>query len=194
MNLKIIYPIPKSQSQFYRIFRIIMRYTFIIAALACAIVNICVKGKAWSIVVIWSLISLWQLLFSLKIMEFSIYSHATRITFYLSVLLILIDYLLAPGWARTVLPIVLFAYLLVMFILYFALRDKRDRHILSIFILGLFSMIAIPYSIDHFPITNWIAFSFSLASVVLFIILVIINFKNIIYEIKVRFKTNRIKK
>lgn len=191
MNIKVIYPLPKRQSKFYRTFRLIMFIIFVVAILSTTIVNLAVGGKAWSIIVIWSIISLWRLLFSLKIVEFSIYSHLSRIAFYLGILLILIDYFLAPGWAKTVLPIVLFAYLLTMFIVYLAMRDKRDRHILSIFILGLFCLISIPYSLDTWPINNWIAFAFSLASLIIFILMIIFNFKEIIYELKIRFKTNR---
>ena len=190
MKLKNIYPVPKRQANFYHNFRFIMRIVFAIAILACVIVNIAVGGKAWSIVVVWSIISVWRLLFSLKIVEFSIFSHATRITFYLVILLLLIDYFLAPGWAKTVIPIVLFGYLLIMFILFTALKDKKDRHYLSIFILGLFSLAFIPYSV-RFPVDDWIAFSFSIAIFVIFIVLLVINFKDIVYEIKVRLKTNR---
>ena len=190
MKLKNIYPIPKRQGNFYHKFRFIMRIIFAIAVLACVIVNLAVGGKAWSIVVVWSIISVWRLLFSLKIVEFSIFSHATRVTIYLIVLLLLIDYFLAPGWAKTVVPIVLFGYFLIMAILFYSLRDIKDRHYLSIFILGLISLAFIPYSV-RFPITDWIAFSFSVAILVIFIVLLVINFKDIVYEIKVRLKTNR---
>ena len=77
-----------------------------------------------------------------------------------------------------------------MFILFTALKDKKDRHYLSIFILGLFSLAFIPYSV-RFPVDDWIAFSFSIAIFVIFIVLLVINFKDIVYEIKVRLKTNR---
>lgn len=190
MKLNNIYPVPSRQSNFYHKFRFIMRIIFTVASLACIIVNIAVGGKAWSIIVVWSIISLWRLLFSLRIVEFTIFSHATRITFYLVILLLLIDYFLVPGWAKTVIPIVLFGYLLIMFILFTALKDKKDRHYLSIFILGLFSLAFIPYSV-RFPIDDWIAFAFSIAIFVIFIVLVVINFKDIVYEIKVRLKTNR---
>ena len=190
MNLKNIYPIPKRQNNFYHTFRFIMRIIFVVAILVCVIVNVAVGGKPWSIIVVWSIISLWRLLFSLKIVEFSIFSHATRVTFYLVILLLLIDYFLVPGWAKTVVPIVLFGYLLIMTILFASLRDKKDRHYLSIFVLGLFSLAFIPYSI-RFPIEDWIAFAFSIAIFVIFVVLLAINFKDIVYEIKVRFKTNR---
>ena len=186
MNPKIIYPVPKRQYRFYKHLRNIARYSFILAGAICLLVNYLVKGKAWSIIVVWSLFATWRLIFSLRLVEFSIYSHAIKVMFYLIVLLILIDRFLAPGWAQTVVPIVLFAYLLVMFIIYFITYGRRRRHLLSITMLGILNLILIPYSLS-WPIRNWVAFAFEIASIVLFIILIIINFKDIIYELKARF-------
>ena len=73
MKLNNIYPVPNRQSNFYHKFRFIMRIIFTVASLACIIVNIAVGGKAWSIIVVWSIISLWRLLFSLRIVEFTIF-------------------------------------------------------------------------------------------------------------------------
>ena len=190
MNPKIIYPVPGRQNSFYRYLRYYARIVFIVAALVCLLVNYLVKGKAWSIIVVWSLFSAWRLLFSLRLVEFSIYSHAIRVTLYLTVLLILIDYLLAPGWAQTVVPIVLFAYFVVMIILYFAIYSRKQRHLVSIMMLGILNLIMIPYSIHSWPIENWLAFAFGLSSLVLMIIMIIINWKQIKYEINARFMTS----
>ncbi|MCR4634283.1 MAG: hypothetical protein K5648_09175 [Erysipelotrichaceae bacterium] len=190
MNPKIIYPIPERLSSFYKTLRNIARIVFIAAALICFLVNYLTKGKVWSIIVAWSLFSLWRLVFSLRLVEFSIYSHANKVTFYIVVLLILIDRFLSSGWAETVIPIVLFADLLVMFILFFALYDRKDRHLISVVLLGLFNLISIPYSIHSWPIENWIAFSFQIASMALFIVMLVANRKELVYEIKARFATN----
>ena len=96
MNPKIIYPVPKRQYRFYKHLRNIARYSFILAGAICLLVNYLVKGKAWSIIVVWSLFATWRLIFSLDLVEFSIYSHAIKVMFYLIVLLILIDRFLAP--------------------------------------------------------------------------------------------------
>ena len=190
MNLKIIYPIPDRQSTFYKNFRNIARIVFLVASAVCLIVNLLVKGKMWSIIVIWSLISLWRLIFSLRLVEFSIFSHASKVTFYLVFLLFLIDRFLAPGWAQTVIPIVLFADLLVMFVIFFVTYDRKDRHVVAIVFLGLLNLISIPYSIHSWPIENWIAFSFQIASLVLFLVVLIISRKDLLYEIKTRFQVD----
>lgn len=186
MNPKIIYPIPVRQNLAYVYFRNYSRIVFIVISLICIIINFLTHTKPWSLIVAWCLFSLWRLIFSLKIVEFSIFSHAIRACMHVMVLLVLIDHFLAPGWAQTVIPIFLFAVTLIMMILFYAIYDKKDRHLASILFLGLFVLISIPYSLHSLPITNWIAFSFNVASVVLLIILIIINYKDVIYEVKAR--------
>lgn len=189
MNPKIIYPIPERQSSFYRVMRDIVRILFLAAAFVCVLVNVLVKGKAWSIIVVWSLFSAWRLIFSVRLVEFSVFSHFGKLSFYIVVLLILIDRFLASGWAETVIPIVLFGDLLIMLVIYYATYDRKHRHLLSITWLGLLNLIAIPYSIHSWPIENWIAFAFLAASFLLFVVLIIIDRKDLIYELKVRFMT-----
>lgn len=188
MDPKIVYPIPKNQSVFYRTLRNIMRIVFIVGACACVIVNLCVKGKPWSVIVVWSLWMTWNLVFSLRLVEFSIFSHAVRVSLYSVVLLWLIDYFLAPGWAQTVIPIVVFAFLLVLFILFYAMYDTRDRHLVSIMVLGIVSVAIAPYSLHEWPIRNWIAFAFQAASLVLFVVLLIINWKDIVRKLRILFR------
>ena len=190
MNPKIIYPIPERQAGFYRSLRNLARITFLAAGVICLLINFLVKGKMWSIIVIWSLFSVWRLVFSLRLVEFSIFSHANKVTFYIVILLFLIDRFLAPGWAETVIPIVLFADLLVMFVLLFVTYERRRRHLVSIILLGLLNLVSIPYSIHSWPIDNWIAFSFQIASLALFIVMIIVNRKDLMYELKVRFLVN----
>ena len=189
MNPKIIYPIPKRQTSFYRDLRSIVRIVFLCTALICILINFLVKGKPWSIIVAWSLFSAWRIFFSLKMVEISVYSHTGRITFYTVILLFLIDHFLASGWAETVIPIVLFTDLLIMFVIYYATYSRRHRHLVSIVMLGLMNLIFIPYSLHSWPIENWVAFAFLSASFILFVVMIIINRRDLIYELKVRFMT-----
>ena len=191
MNPKIIYPIPKRQNMFYRILRSYARILFILTGIVCLIINILTKTPLWSIIVIWALFSIWRLIFSLKLVEFSIFSHGVRASFYVVVLLGLIDYFLAPGWAETVVPICLFGMMLMMTILYFVLYDRKDRHLASILLLGVYVMVSIPYSMHSWPITNWIAFSFLVAAVVIFIVLIVSNWSDVLYEIRSRLNLHK---
>lgn len=188
MEPKIIYPIPLSQSHFYRRLRSLARIIFIVAAAVCVLINALVKGKAWSLVVVWSLLGVWNLFFSLRLVEFSVFSHAVRGLVHVVVLLILIDAFLAPGWADTVVPIVFFGAMALMLIVYYATYSRRNRHTMAIVLLGFVAIIAIPYYTHSLPITNWVAFAFQIASLVLFLILLISNGKDILKELKVRFR------
>lgn len=186
MNPKIVYPIPVRQNMFYRTLRSYARIVFLFTAFVCLLVNLLTRTRLWSVIVIWVLLGIWRLIFSLKLVEFSIFSHGVRASFYIVVLLGLIDYFLAPGWAETVIPICLFAMMLVMTILYFALYDRKDRHLASILLLGLYVLVAVPYSLHSWPITNWIAFSFLIAAILIFIILIVSNWRDVLYEIRNR--------
>ena len=186
MNPKIIYPIPKRQNTLYRTVRSYARILFSATALICLIINLLTKTPLWSIIVLWALFSTWRLVFSLKLIEFSVFSHGIRASFYIVVLLGLIDYFLAPGWAETVVPICMFGMMLLMTILYFLLNGRKDRHLASILLLGLYVLVAVPYSLHSWPITNWVAFSFLVAAVLIFIILIISNWKDVLYEIRCR--------
>ena len=186
MEPKIIYPIPRDQNSFHRHSRAVARILFPLAALVCLIVNLCVRGKPWSIIVIWSLFIAWKLFFSVKAVEFSLFSHFARVCVYVLVLLWLIDHFLASGWAKTVLPIVLFGMILILFTIFFITYDRKEKHLMSLLILGVIAIASAPYFIS-FPVKNWIAFSFSLASIVLFLVLLIISRKQVAYELKTRF-------
>lgn len=189
MNPKIIYPIPARQNMFYKRMRVFAFISFISASLICVLLNIILKGKPWCLIVLWSLYSIWQLVFSLKLVEYSIFSHIISIFIHVIVLLWIIDTFIAPGWAATVIPIVFFAAMLIMFIFYFATYNRKQRHLVSIMFLGICSIASIPLFTNTWPIENWIAFIFQIASALLFIVLVIINWKDILFELKVRFKT-----
>ena len=188
MNPKIIYPIPIRQSQIYRNLRNFCRILFIVAALVCLLINFLVKGKAWSLIVVWSLFITWRAVFSLKLSEFSVFSHIISLSIYVIILLVLIDRFLISGWAQTVVPIVFFAIILIMMIVYYATYEKKERHIVSISFLAFISIISIPYYYHSWPIENWVGFAFHLASLVLSLILAIISRKEIMRELKVRFK------
>ena len=186
MNPKIVYPIPKRQITIYRTLRSYARILFVATAGICLLINLLTRTKLWSIIVIWALFSMWRLIFSLKLIEFSAFSHGIRACFYVVILLGLIDYFLAPGWAETVVPICMFAMMLLMTILYFVLNGRKDRHLASILLLGVYVLVAVPYSLHSWPITNWIAFSFLVAAVLIFIVLIISNWRDVLYEIRCR--------
>lgn len=191
MNPKIVYPIPPRQEEKYRVVRNIMRIVFIVLALISLITNYFVGGKAWSLIVVWALIALWRLIFSLELVEFSIFAHATKAIFYVLVLLWLIDHFLIPGWAYIAMPIFAFLSLLVMAIIFYATYSKKEKHLLPILWLGLYAVVLLPYSFKDGKI-YWLTFSFTLASLVILLVLLITNFKSYLHEAKIRFRAKEL--
>ena len=186
MNIKVIYPLIKKQNHFYQNLRYIIRLVFLIASLICILLNVIFKGPAWSLVVIWSLISIWNIVFSLKLVEYSIFSHLIEVVFHIIVLLFLINKVFNLVFAEYVIPIVLFGFLLALFIIYYVAYDKRDRNIISILSLGLIHLVSIPYAINSLSNNNWLILSFHIATSIILLILIIINWKDFIFELRAR--------
>jgi len=185
MNPKIIYPIPIRQNHIYRYLRNTCRILFILSSIICLIINYLTKGKAWSLIVVWSLIMTWFTFFSLNLVEFSFYNHLIRLLISTIILLGLIDYFLAPGFAEIVIPIVIFVMLLVMMIIFYITYDKKEKHIMPIFILGFLSIISfLLYSHSNNTLVKY----FQIASFILFLILVLVNRKEIIRVLTIKFK------
>ena len=191
MKYKNIYPIPPYEEKSYRRIRNIMRIIFITIALISLITNYFIGGKAWSLVVVWLLIALWRLIFSLSLVEFSIFAHATKAIFYVLVLLWLIDYFIIHGWAYIAMPIFAFISLLVMSIIFYATYSKKEKHLLPIFWLGLYAIVLLPYSFREGKI-YWLTFSFTLASIAIFLILLIANHKAYLHEARIRFRAKEL--
>lgn len=125
MKVNNIYPEIKEKNLAYPKIRPYVRIAFLIAAVTCVVVNLATGGKAWSIIVVWSLFGVWKLLFSPDTVEFNIISQAVKVMFYTVILLGLIDYFLAPGWAEFVIPIVCFGTLIFTCIVFFT--DIRNQ-------------------------------------------------------------------
>ena len=98
MKVEITYPELDKVNIFFLKSRRIVKWLFLTAGAACVIVNISVKGKAWSAVAVWSLLTVWDMVFSPDNVEFNFISQIVKAVFHVCVLLALIDICLAPGW------------------------------------------------------------------------------------------------
>ena len=129
MKIEVTYPKPAPGGVFLRVFRTVMLWLFLAASVACPIVNICVGGRAWSIVVLWSVYTASALVF-MPLVERSLLTQGVRLLFNVSILLVLIDRLLAPGWAIIAVPAMVAGGLLVLSVILFTdLRHHRGGSI-----------------------------------------------------------------
>ena len=113
MKVEIVYPAPKPLHR--RLDRLVMgvQWLFLFAACLCPLLNLVIGGKAWSVIVLWSLHMFWTLVASPARIEYNRISQFIKLLCDTSVLLLLVDWFLSPGWAVTVVPIVCFGGLIV---------------------------------------------------------------------------------
>ena len=142
MKIDITYP-PKSARKLGR--HHIIRWTkwpFLFAAYICPIINIATGGPAWSVIVVWSLWIVWSFSLSPELVEINRISLFVKLLTNSCILLILIDVLLAPGWAVGVVPIVCFGGLAVAGVLFFTDIDRQKQNMMPMLILIIVSIIS----------------------------------------------------
>lgn len=140
MHVKITYPSIKRGSRNRRFLLDILRWPFILAAVASVIVNLCVGGPLWCVVVSIGLSAIWKLLLSIDLVEYNRMSQFIKTVVWSSILLTSVDILLVQGWSRFVLPIVLFGAHAICAVLFFT-DIETQKHNMMPLILFIFASI-----------------------------------------------------
>ena len=189
MKVEVTYPVIDKQSRLLYKIRNVIRYLCVLGALSCVIVNILVKGKAWSVVVVWSIWMAWSLLFSPDRIEFNFISQISKAIIYVCVLLLLIDVTLVHGWADFVIPIVLFSGLLAATGFFMSDIRSQMKNSMPLIWIMLLSLAVTGYMIVTRPHIEWPVFV--LGGIALALLLVFLFFhQEFILELKKRFHTN----
>ena len=123
----------------------------------CAALNLSIGGQAWSIVVLWSLWMVWSNLFAPALVEFNRISQTIKLIAQICILLMLINGLLAPGWAAMVVPIVCFSGLSLTGLLFFTGFDRQRQNGMPMLLLSAVCLaVAIP-GLFVWPVqTRWV--------------------------------------
>lgn len=119
MKIKIVYPIPPKTSDHRRRLLSFFRVPVYVGGLCSVIVNLCVGGNAWSVIVLIGLYMLWTLLLSPAVVECNRISLWIRLIASSCVMLACIDVFLAPGLITHVVPLVCFGGVVVCSVLFF---------------------------------------------------------------------------
>lgn len=191
MKVRHIYPTILQQTDYYRIMRQGIGYSFLIAGILCFVINFFVKGPFWSLIVGWCLLGIWNMVFSLRLLEYSLFTHFIRLVFYIVGLLICLDFVFDIEALNIVIPIVLFGALVIFFILYYAAISKRDRNITSILSLGLVQIVSIFFVRRLSGVFLILFYVFHAATVVLLVVLILLNWKDFLFEVKTRVFENQ---
>lgn len=185
MKIKITYP--KVSPKIIKHQRLInvMKWPLLIAVVICPIINLITGGKAWSLVVLMSIYMAWDLVISRDLVEYNRISQFVKLITLTSLLLIIIDVFLAPGWALEAVPILIFSGLIVTSVLFFTDIERQKQNIfpfLFLILLSIFSSI-IGLSFYHEK-DSWPLAVMGVVALFLLITLTITLKENIINELK----------
>ncbi|MFH1879631.1 MAG: DUF6320 domain-containing protein [Bacillota bacterium] len=144
MKIELVYPERTEKAlQRSRILKF-TRWPFLLAVYLCPILNLYFGGSAWSVVVLWALWMAWSMALSPDLVEYNRISQTIKLVEHVCVMLILIDLLLAPGWAVDVVFILCFSALILTAVLFFSDLNKQRQNMLPML---LFITISIAASI-----------------------------------------------
>ena len=187
MNIEIIYPNVGKPALFMAYFRKVLRWLLIIAAITCPIVNLAVGGKAWCLVAIWVILGVWDILAKPDVIEYSLIRQTVKATIYVCVLLVLIDQLLAPGWASFVVPIVACGALIVTVVIFVSDIHTQKQNLMPLIWLVFLSLLLSGLTLAGWPERSWPMITLGALSLLLIIVGLITLRKEIWLELKKRF-------
>lgn len=140
MNIKITYASAKKGFDRKQMLKI-WRWPFLAAAICPVIVNLCVGGKAWSVISLWGVYMLWSNVFALNIVGYNRIRQSVKVTIQTGILLLLIEWLLAPIWADFVLPIVGFGALTLAATLFFSDLRRQKANVMPMLVFAVVLMV-----------------------------------------------------
>ncbi len=191
MQIRTVYPTLTGRTRMFVRIRSVIRYLFMLAGLAAVIVNLCVRGKPWSLVVCWSLFSMWNIVFEPDTFEFSHISMLVKVLFYVVVLLALIDYLLSSQrWALFVIPIVVFSTMIVTSVLFLIDIRQSMRNSMPLIWLMIYSLVGAIVYFGALKDYSWPVIVMGSISAAMLVVCIFFN-KAFISELKKRFHTDR---
>lgn len=189
MKIKLTYPPAQQKRLAAERLRYILRWCFSVASYVCAIVNLCVGGPAWSLVVIWSLWCVWSMIVSPSLVEYNRISQTAKTLINACILLILIDTVFSSGWAEFVVPIVSFGSLIIIGILFLSDLPKQKHNIMPMVWLIAASLVAVISSLIGWPKLDWPMIVLGSTALLLLIVCVAVLRADLLRELKKRFHT-----
>ncbi len=144
MNINITYPeLSKKRATREKLIRI-LRLPFVLASIACPVINLAVGGVAWSLVALFGLYMIWNLAVAVDLIEYNRTSQFIKLISYSVIMLILIDYFITPdvSWGEFVIPIVAFSGLVVAAVLFFTDFERQRHNLMPLIVIDFICLIA----------------------------------------------------
>ena len=174
MKVKCTYP-QEVKKTFKRLKTInILKWPFLLAFIACPIINLSLGGPAWSVVADFGIYMIWSMVINVDVIEFNRITQMIKGIIKCIVMLALIDVLLAPGWVGLVAPIVCFGGLIISAILFYTDFDRQKHNLMPLLLLCVVSCVASIVCFNVFQEThNWAVIVMGAVAFVLLIVLLI---------------------
>ena len=188
MKINNIYPPEIKKTFIRRKFLNVLKWPYLVILLTCPTVNLLVGGLWWWVIADFATFGIWNMLINTDVIEYNRISQFIKGITYSMILLILIDTILAPGWAVLVVPIVCFGGLVISAILFYTDFETQKHNLMPLLVLTIIALIASIICLTSFEETrNWAVIVMGVVSSLLLIVLSITLGSEFIKELKRRF-------
>lgn len=168
MNVNYNYPKPNKIRQIKKNFIRITKYLFLFIGFISLVLNIVIKGSAWSIVVIYSLYFIHNTFIARSLFEYNFVSQSIKVITHSCILLIILGIIYqVEAMLLNVVPYTILGVLIILAILYFTDIEGHKRNIFPIVWFSVISLIlSAVYIINpnyndwEYPILAALSFSF----------------------------------
>ena len=189
MHVKNTYPkITKTPRNRKRMLNIV-RWPFLAVSVAALLVNLCIGGPLWCIIVVLTLYAVWKMILSPDLVEFNRISQSIKVTVWCCILIAAVDLLFVNNhFAIFVIPIVCFVGLANCIVLFFTNLETQKHNMLPlinfIFVSTIASLIALHF---YHSKKDWPIFVLLGLSVLSLLSLIIVLGQEFKIELKRRF-------
>lgn len=142
-NLKISYPPVTKASLFLHRVRQTLKWLFILALVACPVINIITGAPAWSVVAVLGVFFVWKVFLSPDVLERGPMNYLFTFTAFAMIQTALIGLLLSPGWLGFVLPIMGFSTLILSVLFFYTASKRRQDGIIPLLSQTIAALIAV---------------------------------------------------
>ena len=187
MEIEMVYPPKKRYRNVWEGFRRVFKWIFLTAAYICPLVNLCVGGEPWSLVVLWSEWLVWSQFFSPSLVEYNLISQISKGLTNTCVLLLLIATIYSLGWAEFVIPIVCFGTLATIGVLFLTDISKHKQNMMPMVWIIFASLVGIAGAFIGWPRMNWPMIVLGATAFALLTVCAVILRRDMLSELKKRF-------
>lgn len=143
MEFEIIYPVLPPRSLFYERARRVILSIYAIAFAACGIINLCVGGYPWSLIVFGGQWLFWISVVERPLVEFTFLSKFSAILINVCIFLVIVDVIIGNGFSLFVVPIICFSILIVQALVFLIGFKRQKGNLMPVMMMTVVGLIAL---------------------------------------------------